>query len=156
MSLKAIAPQSTTESALDQNKNLAPCFIGSGTLSAPRDMIRALETLEAVEYRYEIDETLIAEGSTTLVKLMFDADSATMVINGCLFLNAASFKYLDFETIENNRCVVRLFGEGTKLTLTADSERDVVEVPRGQLRLLEDAAFDASFVMSDDEDDDFE
>jgi len=32
----------------------------------------------------------------------------------------------------------------------------VVEVPRGQLRLLEDAAFDASFVMSEDEDDDLD
>lgn len=136
--------------------NLAPCFIGSGTLANPRDMIRALETLEAVEYRYEVDGNVISEGSTTLVKLMYDNESATMVLNGCLFLNAASFKYLDFETTESNRCVVTLFGDGTLLTLTADAERDVVEVPRGQLRLLEDAAFDASFVMGDDEDDDLD
>ncbi len=141
---------------MDNDKNLAPCFIGSGTLVHPRDMIRALETLEAVEYRYEVDESVIAQGSTTLVKLMYDNDSATMVLNGCLFLNAASFKYLDFETTEANRCVVTLYGDGTRMTLTADSERDVVEVPRGQLRLLEDAAFDATFVMSEEDDDDFD
>lgn len=141
---------------MEHESNFAPCFIGNGTLTNPRDMIRALETLEALEYRYEMDGDVISEGSTTLVKLMYDNESATMVLNGCLFLNAASFKYLDFETTEQNRCVVTLHGDGTRLTLTADADRDVVEVPRGQLRLLEDAAFDASFVMSDDEDDDLD
>ncbi len=152
---EATPPRSKTECALDRN-NLAPCFIGSGTLTNPRDMIRALETLEAVEYRYELDGDTISEGSATLVKLMYDTDSATLVLNGCLFLNAASFTYLDFATTEANRCVVTLHGDGTLLTLTADAERDVVEVPRGQLRLLEDAAFDASFVLGDDEDDELD
>jgi len=57
--------------------NFAPCFIGSGTLTNPRDMIRALETLESLEYRYEMDGNVISEGSTTLVKLMYDNESAT-------------------------------------------------------------------------------
>lgn len=140
---------------MEQNRPLAPCFIGSGTLVNPRDMLRALETLEAVDYSYEVDGATVSEGASTLVKLMLDHESATMVVNGCLFLNVASFQYLDFAT-EDEHCVVRLFGDGTTLTLRADTERDLVEVPRGQLRLLEEAAFDASFVLSDDEDDDFE
>lgn len=153
MEAEAVSLDRKRSHILEHDSHLAPCFIGSGTLANPRDMIRALETLEALEYRYEVDGTLISEGSTTLVKLMYDGDSATMVLNGCLFLNVASFKYLDFETTAENKCVVRLFGDGTTLVLTADSERDVVEVPRGQLRLLEDAAFDASFVLGEDEDD---
>lgn len=140
---------------METKKNLAPCFIGSGTLVSPRDMIRALETLEALDYVYEVDGSVISEGAATLVKLSYDIDSATMVVNGCLFLNAASFTYLDFFTEEDDRCVMRLYGDGSTLTLRADKERDVVEVPRGQLRLLEEAAFDASFVLGDDEDEDY-
>lgn len=137
---------------MEPRKNLAPCFIGSGTLVNPRDIIRALETLEALDYTYEVDGQMISEGAATLVKLSYDIDAATMIVNGCLFLNAASFTYLDFTT-EDEQCVMRLFGDGSTLTLRADKERDVVEVPRGQLRLLEEAAFDASFVLSEDEDD---
>lgn len=138
---------------MEPRKNLAPCFIGSGTLVNPRDIIRALETLEALDYTYEVDGQMISEGAATLVKLSFDIDAATMIVNGCLFLNAASFTYLDFTT-EDEQCTMRLFGDGSTLTLRADKERDVVEVPRGQLRLLEEAAFDASFVLSEDEDED--
>lgn len=136
---------------MEPNKNLAPCFIGSGTLVKPIDMCRALETLEALDYVYEVDGEVIAEGSATLVKLSYDINVSTMILNGCLFLNAASFSYMDF-THEDEQCVVSLYGDGTTLTLRSDKERDVVEVPRGQLRLLEDAAFDASFVFADDED----
>lgn len=137
---------------MEPKRTLAPCFIGSGTLTNPRDMLRALETLEAVDYRYEVDGDVISEGSATLVKLLFDDDSSTMIVNECLFLNARSFRYLDFQA-DPEPCTVTLHGDGTKLVLRADNERDTVEVPRGQLRLLEDAAFDASFVGSDDEDD---
>lgn len=140
---------------MEPNRPLAPCFIGRGTLSSPRDMLRAVETLEAVDYRYELDGELISEGSATLVKLLFDNESSTMIVNDCLFLNVASFRYLDF-VAEEEPTVVTLHGDGTRLVLRADNERDVVEVPRGQLRLLEEAAFDASFVLGDDEDDDLE
>ena len=35
---------------MDPNRDLAPCLIGSGTLAHPRDMLRALETIENLEY----------------------------------------------------------------------------------------------------------
>lgn len=139
---------------MDHNRPLAPCLIGSGTLTNPRDMIRALETLETLDYEYEVDGQIVAEGSATLVKLMADGDSATLAVNGCLFLNVASFRYLDFCT-EDDVAVMRLFGEGTVLTLRSDIDAENAVVARGQLRLLEESPFDLeSFVISEDEDED--
>lgn len=132
---------------------LAPCFIGSGTISHPRDMIRALETLESLEFTYEVDGTVVSSGEATLVKLMADLESATMAVNGCLFLNVASFRYLDFETSESGRCVVRLFGDGTALVLTAIPDADT-GVTTGQMRLIEDAEFGLSeLVLAEDDED---
>jgi len=136
---------------------LAPVLIDSGTVAHPRDMIRALETLEAVEYSYVVDGETISEGAATLVKIMADSGSATMVVNGCLFLNVASFRYLDFSTDEARACNVTLHGDGLTLTLRSLGQADGDTVARGQLKLLEDAGFDLeSFVVTDeDEEDDF-
>ena len=136
---------------------LAPVLIGSGTVAHPRDMIRALETLEAVEYSYIVDGETISEGAATLVKIMADSGSATMVVNGCLFLNVASFRYLDFSTDRDRVCSITLHGDGLTLALRSLGEADGDTVARGQLKLLEDAGFDLeSFVVTDeDEEDDF-
>jgi len=134
---------------------LAPCFVANGTLTNPRDMLRALETLESLDFTWEIDGELIAEGEASLVKLMADPSSSTMAVNGCLFLNVASFRFLDFET-EDGLCTMSLHGDGTLLTLIARPDRDTEPVPRGQLRLLEESMFDFEHyvVGEDDEDDD--
>lgn len=133
---------------------LAPCFIGSGTITHPRDMIRALETLESLEFIYEVDASVIAQGDATLVKLMADPESATMAVNGCLFLNIASFRYLDFETTEDGVCTIRLHGDGSLLTLRTSPEGEAA-MTAGQMRLLEDAEFGLSeLVLADDEDED--
>ncbi len=139
---------------MDPIRHLAPCFVGSGTLTNPRDMLRALETLEAVDFTWEIDGEIHAQGEATLVKLMADPASATMAVNGCLFLNVASFRFLDFGN-EDGTWVVSLMGDGTVLSLRAAPERDSEPVPRGQLRLLEEAMFDFEhYVVGDDDEDD--
>ncbi len=76
---------------------LAPCLIDRGTITDFRDMLRALETVESLEYTWSVDGQTVSEGRGTLVKLMADPESATMAVNGCLFLNVASFRYFDFE-----------------------------------------------------------
>jgi hypothetical protein len=137
---------------MEFNHPLAPVMIGSGTLSHPRDMIRALETLEAVEYAYTMDGDTISEGAATLVKIMADSASATIVVNGCLFLNVASFRYLDFASDEEGLCSITLHGDGVTLALRALAEADGDTVARGQLKLLEDAGFDLeSFVVTDED-----
>ena len=66
---------------MERPRQLAPSFIGSGTLATPRDMLRALESLETVDLLWEVEGRNVAEGQFTLVKLMFDPDSATMAVN---------------------------------------------------------------------------
>lgn len=111
---------------------LAPCLVGSGTLGNHRDMIRALETIEGVEYRYLVHGDLMDEGTATLVKLMANPESSTMIVNGCLFLNVASFRYLDFARDGQGRWIFALHGDGSTLELTAVADS---ETP-GQSRML--------------------
>ena len=47
---------------MDPKRPLAPCLIGRGTLSNFRDMLRALETLENVEYRFVVHGDVMDEG----------------------------------------------------------------------------------------------
>lgn len=130
---------------------LAPSFIGRGTVSNPRDMVRTLETLESLEYAYVVDGQPLAEGTATLVKIMADLESATMAINGCLFINVASFRYLEFEDTAEGCCTVRLFGDGTVLSLRTTGEAGQ-EITAGQMRLIEESEFDISlFVTEEDE-----
>lgn len=139
---------------MDRPRQLAPTFISSGTISAPRDILRALESLETVDLLWEVEGRTVAEGQYTLVKLMYDPDSATMAVNGCLFLNAASFRYLAFEQLPCSKWRFHLHGDGSILTLVtvpdAEEERNT---ERPHLLLEEvDADFE-SFVALDDEDD---
>jgi hypothetical protein len=134
--------------------SLAPCLIGNGTVAHPRDMIRALETLESLEFVQEVDGEVMAEGRATLVKLMADAESSSILVNGCLFLNVASFRYLTFATDAEDRCTFRLIGDGSSLTLTPVPESEPRITDAASLRLLEQEAFDEeSFVMMDDDED---
>jgi len=116
-------------------------------------MIRTLETFDFLEYAYEIDGSIVATGDAALVKLMSDPESSTLAVNGCLFLNVASFRYLDFESLPDCRCSVRLHGDGTVLSLHT-SRGTGTGVTAGQLRLIQDSEFDlSSFVIADEEED---
>ena len=142
---------------MERERQLAPTFISSGTVSAPRDMLRALESVETVDLLWEVEGRNVAEGQYTLVKLMYDPDSATMAVNGCLFLNAASFRYVDFEQLQCGRWRYRLHGETAVLTLLTVPETDEERTPDRRHLLLEqtDADFE-TFVTLDDEEQDEE
>lgn len=102
---------------MDQQRPLAPALIGKGTLTNFRDMLRALETIENVEYRFSAHGELIDEGTAALVKLMADPDSATLIVNGCMFLNVASYRYLDFDQDEQRRWRFVLHADDSVLEL---------------------------------------
>ena len=139
---------------MDRSRPLAPTFVTSGTIVSPRDMLRALETLETLDLLWEVEGRNVAEGQFTLVKLMYDPDSATMAVNSCLFLNVASFRYLDFEQLQCGRWRFRLFGDSATLTLVTVPESDEERAAERPHLLLEqvDADFE-SFVTLDDEED---
>ncbi len=109
---------------MDPNRDLAPCLIGSGTLAHPRDMLRALETIENLEYSFTVHGDIVSEGRAALVKLMADPESSTLVVNGCLFLNVLSFRYLDFEQLSEESWGFTLFGDGSTLRLVSLPEAE--------------------------------
>lgn len=139
---------------MDSQHNLAPCLVGNGTLTHPRDMVRAMETVEALEYTYTVDAETISEGRGALVKIMADPESSTILVNGCLFLNVMSFTYLNFMTGDDGVTRFELHGDGVVLGISPVEEPDIRTAGRPIIRLMEDGSFDAqSFVTMDDEED---
>lgn len=140
---------------MDLSRPLAPTFIDCGTLASPRDMLRALETLETLDLLWEVEGRTVAEGQYTLVKLMYDPDSATMAVNDCLFLNVASFRYLEFEQLPCGRWRFELFGDAATLKLiTVPESEEERSGDRPHLLLEQDTADFETFVALDDEDED--
>ncbi len=141
---------------MDSQRPLAPCLVGRGTLTDFRDMLRALETLETVTYRFVVDSDTIHEGQTALVKLMADEESSTMIVNGCLFLNVASFRYLDFEQDAEGAWRFTLYGDGSTLNLVAVPDEAEEETPQRPRLLSEELApdFDALIALDDEDDED--
>jgi hypothetical protein len=134
---------------------LAPCLIGRGTLANPRDMLRALETLENVEYRFLVHREQTDEGRAALVKLMADPESATIVVNGCLFLNVLSFRYLDFEPLPEDRWRFVLHGDEAMLELVSLPESVEEAAPLGRPHLLSEETtpdFESLIALDDEED----
>lgn len=130
-------------------KPLAPCFIERGTITEHIDMMRALDTVEGLRFRQVVDGETVTEGEATLVKLSAD-DTSTMLVNGCLFLNVSSFRYLTFENQPDGGCRFELVRDGMSLTI---DPRDEPRTEDGEavVRRAVVRPFDA-FVMADDED----
>jgi hypothetical protein len=142
---------------MEHSQSLAPCLISKGTVSHPRDMLRALETLENLDYRYVVTGELIEEGRAALVKLMADPDSATLVVNGCLFLNVSSFRYLDFEQATEDRWSFVLHGDGSVLELLSIPETENEDDSTKRPHLLSEEIvgdFDALIALDDEDDED--
>lgn len=133
---------------------LAPLLIGRGTVATYRDMLRALETLETLAYRFVVHGDVMHEGQAALVKLMADQESSTMIVNGCLFLNVASFRYLDFEQDAEGAWRFLLHGDDSMLELVAIPETEEEEAPARPHLLSEELAPDFDVLLALDEDDD--
>lgn len=139
---------------MDSPRQLPPLLVGDGTLTYPRDMVRALETIETFSYRYLVDGEEITKGRATLVRIMLDDISASTLVNGCLFLNVTSFTYLNFHTDESGQTVFELFTEGAVLEITPLDEPEMRAGQRQVIRLMDESVFEGTFVTLDDEDDD--
>lgn len=142
---------------MEAPRSLAPCLVGRGTVATPRDMLRTLETLENLDYRYVVMGEEVDSGRAALVKLMADPDSATLVVNGCLFLNVASFRYLDFERGPLDNWAFSLHGDDSVLELVSvpETEDDPTLSKRPHL-LSEEIVPDFESLLALDEDDEDE
>lgn len=138
---------------MERRHDLASCLVHNGTVADPRDMLRALETLETLKYRQIVDGQVMAEGEAALVKLMAEPAGSTILVNGCLFLNVLSFRYLTFMTADDGTCTFELASDGMTLVLEPVDDPDAPATERVPVRLLEGTSFDSeSFVTLDDED----
>lgn len=143
---------------MEPTARLASCLIHNGTVTNPRDMVRALETIETLTYVQTVDDQVMAAGKATLVKIMAEPGSSTILVNECLFLNVLSFRYLTFVTEEADDglpvCRFDLVGDGMTLALVPTEDPETPEECRMPARLLEAEAFETeSFVLLDDDDD---
>jgi hypothetical protein len=132
-----------------RSEPLAPCFIERGTVTEHIDMMRALDTVESMRFKQVVDGELVAEGEATLVKLSAD-DTSTMLVNGCLFLNVSSFRYLTFENQADGTCRFELVKEGMSMSI---EPRDEPRTEEGETAVRRPAVrpFDAFVVADDDE-----
>jgi hypothetical protein len=131
-----------------------PLLVANGTLTHQRDMVRALETIETFAYRYVVDGDTIAEGKASLVRIMADDESASVLVNGCMFLNVASFQYLNFQTDETGQTRFELFVNGAMLEMTPLDEPEMRATGRRVIRLMEEGGFDTGSIVSIDDEDD--
>jgi hypothetical protein len=139
---------------MERPNRLASCLIHNGTVTSPRDMVRALETLETLTYTQTVDGELICEGRATLVKIMAEPGASTILVNQCLFINVLSFSYLTFTTADDGSCVFELNGDGMTLALVPVEDPEGAE-ERLPTLLLESEDFEhGTYVMLDDDDED--
>lgn len=140
---------------MESPRQLPPLLVGDGTLTNPRDMVRALETIETFSYRYVVDGEELASGRATLVRIMLDDSSASTLVNGCCFLNVTSFVYLNFRTDAEGQAHFELFADGAVFEMTPLDEPELRSGQRQVIRLMDESVFEgSSFVSLDDEDED--
>lgn len=119
---------------MHRQRDSAPCFIDEGTIYQKKDMLRALETLENLKYDYIVDGTTVKSGKGVLLKVFASRNSATIIINSCVFVNVLSFDYLNFCATDGGSTIVELMGHSHVLKLEAIDE--TLKAPRSDRDIL--------------------
>jgi hypothetical protein len=100
-------------------KTPAPCIVNEGILINKTDMLRAIETLESVRYSFIVDGEEMSSGQGIVVKVFASTDSATLIVNECIFVNIMSFNYLRFYINDENATAIELIEDSKVLRLAA-------------------------------------
>lgn len=133
-------------------KKKAPIIIDEGAVYRTLDIVRALLTLDVVQYEYIVDESNVASGKGWLVRVFYSRDSATLVLNNCLYINVSSFDYLKFHKNDTGQLTMSLHSDNSELKLTVLDEE--LKLPRTieRLRRIEDEEFEFQFYHQEYED----
>lgn len=134
-------------------KKKAPLIVKEGTVYRTLDIVRSLLTLDAVQYKYVVEGLVVSEGKGWIVRVFYSHDSASLVVNNCLFINVRSFDYLKFSHLDDNTVEMILISENSELKLQSLGES--IKPPRAveRLRRLEDEEFEFQFYRQDHDDD---
>lgn len=98
-------------------RHRASCLIGEGTIYQKKDMLRSLETFGNLRYEYIVDGKVITKGEGRLTKVFASKNSATLIINRCIFINVFSFDYLNFKTTTKGHTLLELVEDSRMLKL---------------------------------------
>jgi len=130
--------------------DMAPCFIDEGTIYQKKDMLRALETLENVEYEFLIEGEVVRSGKGALCKVFASRNSATLIINNCVFINVLSFDYLNFRS-DDKKTQVDLIEDNRALKLhTIDEEVKAPSANREMLASVDQFDDEETFALLED------
>lgn len=80
---------------------LAPCIIDDGIVINREDMYRLLNDLSAVHYTHYLDGECKGEGEGYIVEVFEEPTQATLIANQTIYINLASFDYIQLETTKN-------------------------------------------------------
>jgi hypothetical protein len=132
----------------------APCIINEGTLVNKRDMLRMLETLDGVEYRWAVEDQEISAGEALVTQVFAGRSTATLLANNCLFINVNSFDYLRFWR-DGDKTRVELHQGSALLTLTPLLEElPDTQSPLTRQMLAEAGVDEETYVLLEDDSDD--
>lgn len=130
----------------------APIIIDEGTVYRTLDIVRALLTLDAVQYEYLVDGSSVSSGKGWLVRVFYSRDSATLVLNNCLYINVSSFDYLKFYKNDAGQLTMSLHSDNSELRLTVLDEESKPPKTVERLRRIEDEEFEFQFYHQEYED----
>jgi hypothetical protein len=118
----------------------APCIIDYGTVINKDDMRRILMDLGKVRYIHSLEGDIQSEGEGWVVEVFTDAQQATLVANGSLYLNVQSFDYLTLNSSPEQECYFDLIQDNRQLRLIPlpSSETEKNSAPSWDARSLEE------------------
>lgn len=102
---------------LPDTKIPAPCIVNVGIIVNKLDMKRLLADLGRVRYIYTQEGKVLSEGEGDVMEVFANPQRSTLVANSSLYLNIASFDYLELQQSPQKETFFDLIQEGTCLRL---------------------------------------
>ena len=130
--------------------DVAPCFINEGTIYQKKDMLRALETLENVRYDFIVEGEVVRSGKGAICKVFASRNSATLIINNCVFINVLSFDYLNFHSEEDSTEVELIEDDRTLRLQTIDEDVKAPDTNREMLASVDQFDDEETFALLED------
>ncbi len=122
---------------LPEIKIPAPCIVNTGIIVNKIDIRRLLNDLGRVHYIYTQNHKLLSEGDGDVMEVFTNPYRSTLVANNALYLNVASFDYLElkqssqrepyFDLIQEQMCL-RLIPLSTPLQERRDRQFNVTAI----------------------------
>lgn len=98
---------------------LAPCIVDNGIIVNKEDMYRLLNDLGHVRYSHYLDGECNRDGQGYIVEVFEDVSQATLIANQTIYINLASFDYLQLQTLASGETYFDLVHDQRTLRLQA-------------------------------------